>query len=1017
VTELLPIVFTRGQNESIDPRVAPSEVHAIAQNVRWRKDGRPAKRYGLTAVTTTGISGYNTQPVNAITSWCDRPVIAVGSSVRQLGAAGWNVPQYAGAEEISHFGPGKREIVARDESAVIQNITTGTAGGVVLHVWDGGTRLYYCVKGIGGEMLVNPRLLIGGGSSVQARCISCGNFIYVLSKDNGLTTLNLLVFDPSTLAFTVLASPGTLFAAGNDFDACGRGTDFVIAYQSAIGTLTLKLFTAVAVPVLQQTRTAATSPTTLRIGVATVSGGSIFHATLEPATGNIAFGIWNTGLTAAILAPTLIETDVNNNAQPSFAILPGGTSAYVVWGGFVAATSSSYTRYTPVSSAGSGFIQTFYGISPASKAFVGPAEVALGTGSDSPYLWVASHNADNGSTKWDTQRAYYLVQLRNQVCRQAHVPNVVPGAAAQFHLHDVLPLGLGYGYLTPLLNAVRFGNGQTPLYGFDTVSVRSIFESAKMAARDTATAGRVLQFSGGSLYELNGMAEETGFSNFPVIQSFTLAGGGALTPGSTYIYKAVYEWLDGQGRRHRSAASDPVTVAVAANTQVILTLKPLVADAHALAAAGSSFANRGTTLHVYRTLAGQSTYHRVTPNSGAPFGSIVGVATVNFADVMSDATAAGQEFLYTEGGVLDNTLAPPHTFQTVCNGRLWLGGQFDGTVITASKILVEGEPTQFSDLASFSPVLPRDCTGIASIDGTVVAFARDRIYFITGDGPSDQGVGEFGTPTELPTDVGCIDWRSVVETSVGIFFQGVRGIYLLPRGFNTPVFIGAEVEDTLAAYPHIVSATLVAMPSAAAALGEITVRFVAGDSEHTPSNTVVLVYDLRSGGWSVDDATGDGPLLSGSWSDAFITSRLVGGVLALHSESAGTGYADRSNAFIQTKMGTGDLRPFGVGGYGQFCSVVLVGEFRASCKVNVQVSVDGATPDTHQFTVTSADGPADNSVYLDVTPKIQKGSSIRVTCWDSGNPTSPTEGFITQALFLETDLIGKTKRLATARRA
>jgi len=55
VSDLLPIIFSRGQNEGIDPRVAPPDVHRIAQNVRWRKDGRPAKRFGLTALTTTGL--------------------------------------------------------------------------------------------------------------------------------------------------------------------------------------------------------------------------------------------------------------------------------------------------------------------------------------------------------------------------------------------------------------------------------------------------------------------------------------------------------------------------------------------------------------------------------------------------------------------------------------------------------------------------------------------------------------------------------------------------------------------------------------------------------------------------------------------------------------------------------------------------------------------------------------------------------------------------------------------------
>src|SRR6185369_5772775 len=231
-----------------------------------------------------------------------------------------------------------------------------------------------------------------------------------------------------------------------------------------------------------------------------------------------------------------------------------------------------------------------------------------------------------------------------------------------------------------------------------------------------------------------------------------------------------YEWLDNQGRRHRSPPSDPVTVTNGANTQIILAISTMIADAHTLNASGSS-AGRGTVVHVYRTLNGQSTFHRVTPDTGAPQASILGgTATVSFNDIYSDAAIGANEFIYTDGGVLPNTLCPPHTFMTVCNGRLCVGGQLDGCVLTMSKLLVEGEPTQFSDLEPFNVFLPEECTGLASIDGTIVAFAREKIYFVTGDGPNDQGIGSFNPPTELPTDVGCVDWRSVVETSIGIIF-------------------------------------------------------------------------------------------------------------------------------------------------------------------------------------------------------------------------------------------------------
>ncbi|MEI9950802.1 MAG: hypothetical protein WDO74_17935 [Pseudomonadota bacterium] len=1022
----LPIIFARGQNESIDPRVAPADVHAIAQNVRWRKDGRPEKKYGVTAVTTTGLStqGYDTQPVNVLTSWNGNPVLSLGSSVRQMTALGWNEPYFDDDGELSHFGPGERDVVARDEQSYIGGVTSGSAGGMVLHVWDNGTSLFYAVKGVNGNTVVSPRFLFVGKN---ARCISTTNFIYVLSQ-NG-TTLDIRVFNPTTLVISGATSPGTLDAVGSGFDACGRGSDFLVAYQSLVNQITVKLFTAVVAPALTQTRTLAIGALTgCKLGLASMVGGSIFLATMTTA-GGLGYVTWNNALTAAT-GGAVIDTDANNSGQPGL-VLDSATTAQVVWGGFVAATSSSYMRAARVDTTGVVLtvVGTFYGVAPVSKPFLGPVYSALDAEIDGGYVWIATHNANNNSDKWDSQRAYYLMKFHcndtTPLRRQLHVPGVIPSAFGQIHLSDVLNLGNGTGFITPLLNAVRFGNLQNPTFGFDTVSFRSIFENVAMAARDANTAGRVLQFSGGSLFELNGTAEETGFSNFPVIQSITNGGGGTgnLSAG-TYIYRAVYEWLDGQGRRHRSAPSDPVTTTAVANGSATLIMKPLVADAHALNASGS-FVGRGTTLHVYRTLVNQSTFHRVTPNVGAPSGSIVGAATVSFADIMADSAAAGQEFIYTDGGVADNTLCPPHTFQTVCNGRLWVGGQLDRCVLTASKLLVDGEPTQFSDLDEFNVFLPQKCTGLASIDGTIVAFAEGRIYFISGDGPNDQGVGSFSPPVELPTDVGCVNWRSVVETSIGIFFQSKRGIFLLPRGFNTPLFVGADVESTLALRPYIVSSTLVTIPSgnpASFALGETTVRFVVGDDPYTPNTTVVLVYDLRTSGWSVDDESYS-VLLSGTWSDTFITARKQSGALRLFAEASGTysgpgfpsiGAADR---YISTTLGTGDIRPFGLAGYGQFDSVVLVGEYRGPCFVNVTVRVDGASED-HVFNVQGSDY-GDSTVYLDVTPKNKKGSAIQVTCSDLGNPNSSavSEGVIVQGLFIDFALIGGTTRLPTARRA
>jgi hypothetical protein len=1020
MTDLLPIIFARGQNESVDPRVAPPDVHRLAQNVRWRKDGRPSKRYGVSALTTTNLDGglnYMTQPVNAIGTWNDTPLLALGSGVRQFTGGAWTSAGLAFNGELAHWAPGERDIISRAESAAIGNGTLGQSGGTLVYLWDDGTSVFRCVKRTDGAM-VRPTELYATG--LYPRAISCTSFVHYLYRVG--TALHLATYDPSTQVTTDI-NAGTLGPAGAIYDAVGRGGDLVIVYQSAIGTLTVKLFASLATPTLSQTQTVATTggiivtPT-----INSDATNNIFVAWLDSG-GDIRFASWNNGLTASTGAAFSVQVDANNFTQPGIALESAGVCT-LAWSGYVAATTSNYTRCVSVnanSTLATG-ISTFHGACLASKPFPGPAYGTFGT-RDGMYAWCHTHNAGStfNSTQWDDQRSFYLLQLSSTAAsgsflrRHLHAPNTVASTLAHYrHLADAVPTAAGY--YTALIVTTRFGNtNNVEAFGLDSISAHSIFESQRYAARRIATAGRAAQFAGGALFEYTGSAEETGFTNFPVIKSITGGGGGALTTGAgVYLYRAVYEWLDGQGRRHRSAPSDPFAFTPGANNSATLVIAPLVAM--------SRLVNGTLSLHIYRTLSGQGTYHRVTPNVAPPSGAPGAAATVSYTDLMSDASAAINEFIYTDGGVLDNTLPPPCTFMTVCNGRVWLGGQLDRCVVTASKLLVDGEPTQFSDLDPFNVFLPQKCTGLASLDGTVVAFAREKIYLVQGDGPSDQGIGQFSPPQELPTDNGCVDWRSVVETSLGIFFQSKRGIFLLPRGFNTPLFIGAEVQDTLALFPIVVSATLVSAPSNGnGKLGEITVRFVLASTEAGTSSAIVT-YDMRTQGWSVDYFGAGGPVLGlgGTWSDTFILPQLngvTGALLNLFAESS-AGYSDNGQ-FISTSLGTGDIRPFGVGGYGQFNKVLVMGEYRGNAQVNVQVSVDGAAADTYPFTVTAPDGP-DGVVYLNVTPKIQKGASLRVTCTDgpdAGSGGAATEGFIMQALFIESELIGKTKRLPAGRAA
>lgn len=1013
MSDTLPIIFAAGQNEGIDPRVLPPEQHKTVKNVRFRKDGRPQKRPGIFQIASTGLDSggtlYSTQYVSAIAEWQGSPVLALGSGVRQYASGSWSPAADAKAGELSHWGPGERQPVARDETVTLARASIGACSGVVVIAWDDGTDTYVSVRTTSGAV-IRAKLLLQT-LAVAPRVVSTTSYVYVLFYAAG--GVYIVTFDPSTLTFDpVVRTVRAAVVSSASFDALGRGAEFLVATQTAASTITVERFSAVAIPASLASNVAGTfAAGTTYLSVAGSLTGSIFVAWNEIGTGRIAYAAFSNNVLAAI-APVSVNLSVNNTDAPGIAT-NGNTSAIVYFGGHIIGSYQNFVSARPVDNVGAlGTLVTYPFVRMVSKPFNGPAEGTLGA-QDRGYFWCHTNENGSGTPSFDDQRTHYLLQgppYQSTVPRrQMWTPNL-PGqdGSGGFvnHLSDVVDTGDGNGFITVLQNATRLqlSIGVLPeSVGFDTVSIHSIFGSKQEAARDTVTAGRVLQFSGGAVAEFNADSEETGFANAPSIQTVTLSAGATLAANSTYLYRAVVEYIDKQGRRQRSAPSDPISVTTGGATQdADLTIWGLVAYTKATR----------PVIHVYRTLANQSTFHRASQGVSAP-AAYGGIITYN--DRITDALLASREFIYTDGGVLDNTPPPPCTFMAYCAGRLWLGGQLDRNVLTASKLIVDGEPTQFSDSDQFNVFLPEKCTGLASIDGTIVAFSRNNIYLVSGDGPDDQGNGFFNPPVTLPTDVGCIEWRSVVETSIGVFFQSKRGIFLLPRGFGTPVFVGAPVQDTLASFPAISSATLLAPLDG----NEVTVRFTATNTANSVSS-VVLIYDLRTGGWSVDSSPDGTALLGigGSWLDLWAQEKMVSGG-AFNSIWQENSFAfDDNTVFIPSTLATGDVRPFGLAGYGNFNSVIVVGEYRGSALLKVTVSVDGVAGDVFSFPVTAADS-TDGVVYLDATPRIRKGSSIAVTCADAANPATggaPTAGFIVQGVFIEHEMIGKTKPLAAARR-
>lgn len=471
--------------------------------------------------------------------------------------------------------------------------------------------------------------------------------------------------------------------------------------------------------------------------------------------------------------------------------------------------------------------------------------------------------------------------------------------------------------------------------------------------------------------ELVGGAAEIGFLHAPVILSATQATGSGVAPGA-YQYRAVFQYADKFGRRHLSQPSPPVSVTVTADDQVDVVIQWLATTQREQTI---SAAANGMLVLLYRTKNGGTEYHLVGSNSG-PSG---GVLTIT--DTMPDGDMSDEQILYTDGGVLPNVLAPSCRFTAFSEDRLWCGGLWDENVLECSKIIVPGEPLLFTGDPTHQVYLPAKCTGLAYQDGQLAAFCKDEIYVVSGDGPNDQGIGSFPSPRRYAVGVGCINELSVVTTNAGIYFQGRRGIYRIPRGFGAVEFVGMAVGD-------------LASESDAQCLGSCAyesedggqlVKWLFGTPGSDPTGSYVLVHDTDNGNWYQDTPALSEQRAIGAWNGSSV---LVGDLDSddvaspIWIESSSTTQDGGSN--VVQDVQTGWMYPFGPGGWGRVNHVLVAFERPASEATNGDISItvetDNNTAQTATFTVTGT-----GVQYRYVTVSAQRCNSIRVRVYDAGN--------------------------------
>ena len=505
---------------------------------------------------------------------------------------------------------------------------------------------------------------------------------------------------------------------------------------------------------------------------------------------------------------------------------------------------------------------------------------------------------------------------------------------------------LGHELSRPHLPAIAYDSSTDLMYWAVSVEDEDRSASPKVVElrvcgtdrRQTVQLGDVLYIAGAIVQDFDGRTatEAGGFLTRPFISDVvSSASGGSVTNGGIYQFIAVSETRDSKQRRSQSAPSNLVEVTLAGTAIDVTVQKSLtMQDAQDADNFTPDESKTAPITTVYRTLDtndGNGTFHfdisTLDPRGARRSREIL-------TSTQSDTNLSDNAILYTQGargalsGPLEFVCPDPSITLAASADRILSGGLPEDSRIQESRPLFPGEQVQWSDTLGFYRDVRNRVLAVARLDERRIIFTAEELFECDGPGLDDNGLGEIGAPRRLPSDVGLyggvLGWRSIVEISAGIIFQGLKNqLYLLPRGGVTPVPIGFPVEDKLLAYPVISGAVYMNEDQ--------TVRFTCNNEAGTES--IVLLFNVRFAEWFTE-----GPYAFTIRAAARANGRFY--LLTSNNEVLRQRTEDAPLTFVSYAWRGTPVHPFKPGMFGRFLAPWLYGTVRSDFRVRAVVTWD-----------------------------------------------------------------------------
>jgi hypothetical protein len=1002
---LIHIPFLKGQDQTVDPKIAPLGVLKSAKNVRFGREGRVVKRPGFDAHGLLSTDGVDiTGPSFAFLNFAFAGVSALfarGServAIAGHHACSWSetLQRWRDCNPVSVWSAPERKSLGRNLPGTAQRPSVAyNANGYLCVCFEstasGTTRVYAGIYDAATLSLIRFDELAGTNLR-RPRVVSMGNYFAFVCCD-ATPVLKFSRLDTTNIGagWSAFVTINTGFAVSAEpFDLCEYDSTRAFLVHTAAGQFILA----------QISNTGALGPAGSHPFAGAGPAPTVFADTTVnrvmvgwvAAGGNLTVFSCDQNISGVNrIGPTVVSGALYVGA-PAIGLCDITPAAFYVWCATddVAAFEPGTARVGVNHTTNVQLSNRVYSSQLASK----PVRVG-----NQDWAWVVN--------KSSFDRAFFLY---NAELPQPFTVVARGQAAAQTSFANHLSAFVTYSsggrtfavWVAPVV-AGKDASAATPLLATDLVRV----EFGGTERFQGATIGGNLYFSGGLLTVFDGsLAYESGFLETPQILAATPGVGGSMTPSSTYQYLLTNHWLDANGKEHISGVSDPFSVSLAAGQSNVTVTWRTPVQSWRRAVYLTTVPNAPDFMvrqHLWRTEGNGQIFYQLTDELGvatavpSPLTSFP-TSTFTRPDTAADSAINSKETVYTQGargalsGPLQHDPPPPCRYLWAGKERAIIGGLETPEEVRWSKFYFPGEPLEFSEDVAFRKQVQGSVKAVAMLDDVSVAFTDTQIFIVTGAGPDDTGAGGFDEPKALPSDVGILTWRSLVEWSGGLFFQGKTDmLYLLPRGVSSPQPQFAT-QEPLRLYPTITGAKLLIEQN-------LVVFTLTGGAGGTGA---LLCYDVQNGQWTVDSIAGGVEHIT---SAVVGTKLLLGATTAIDLENDAS-YADRGQ-FFSVLLETAWLRPHGMQTDGRTRKVAVLGEQRANCSLKVELAVNDSQ--TYAYSKTwslpvsgGAFGVSGDAVRREWDLPVQKFGSCALRLTEVQNSGALNEGFVLHGITLDT---------------